>query len=54
MWPGIAVSLDTQPGHLPELYLGMLRDFQSIFDLDPQVPHCIFKFAMAQKQLYRP
>jgi hypothetical protein len=38
-----------RPGRHPfqTLNLGLLRHFQGVVDLDPQVPHCTFKLGMA-------
>lgn len=36
------------------LHLGLFRDFQSIVNLDPEIPDRAFKLCMAQQELYRP
>lgn len=37
-----------------ELYLRLLRDFESIIDFDAQVSHGAFQLRMAEQQLNRP
>jgi hypothetical protein len=36
------------------LDLGLFRHFKGVINLNPQVPDCTFKFAVAEQQLYRP